>query len=521
MRLTAGLALTLLAYQQICSQVLARGAAEDKVAASAAASAAATRREARKRMLQKKEIGGRFSKPKETDEVVKKANNDKAGRQLQNSGVDANVNGVEPHKRDYSYGEAIDISFCIRNYLLTDEELAKVNVTRMDEWEVGMYMRMAHVQNGELQPILRVVPTFNDHSMRMLRRLQDEPAVNPPPPQDEAEFEEEGTEFDDGQQLELDICGTATFLATDTNPVTLDPSRYGTGFDFYVIDETDAALIGPGTVYMLETEEMEDAAMAAQEARDRRHSNSGIGIYSRGTIKTTHEPQENVIDINDLGMGTGRGNAMIIAVVPPLDMNSLGTDKTIYAPGETVMVHFEVRTGTNDIDRRVLKGNDKKKRGLEGADVVVELLNSDYTDTDATATSATATAGATTTTTEATVDQSGTAGMDEGMDEYLEDHQEPGAIDPDNITLWEVAVFMRMERPQIGRDPIISIPFCDHLASEDCDSIGVEGIASGDVTIDTGELDLLETGTGYDIWIVNGLGEGRAGPVHFYINIED
>lgn len=516
MRLTAGLALTLLAYQQICSQVLARGAAEDKVAASAAASAAATRREARKRMLQKKEIGGRFSKPKETDEVVKKANNDKAGRQLQNSGVDANDNGVEPQKREYYYGEAIDISFCIMNHLLTDDELAKVNVTRMDEWGVGMYMRMADPQNGQLQPILRAVPTFNDRSMRMLRRLQDETPANPPPPQDEAEFEDEGTEFDDGQQLELDICGTATFLATDTE--TIDPREWGTGFHFYVIDETGAALIGPGTVYMLETEEMEDAARAAQEVKDLRRSRSGIGRHPRGTIKTTHEPQVRMIDIDDLGMGTGRGNATIIAVVPPLDMNSLVTDKSIYDFGETVKVHFEVHTGTNDSDRRVLKGNDKKKRGLEGADVDVELLNSDYTDTDATATSATATAGATTTTTEATVDQSGTA----GMDEYLEDHQEPEAIDPDNITLWEVAVFMRMERPQIGRDPIISIPFCDHLASEDCDSIDVEdNIASGDVTIDTGEFDLLQTGTGYDIWIVNGLGEGRAGPVHFYINIED
>ena len=61
------------------------------------------------------------------------------------------------------------------------------------------------------------------------------------------------------------------------------------------------------------------------------------------------------------------------------------------------------------------------------------------------------------------------------------------------------------------------MPFC---TTEDCNGKTITDLQSGTFTLSTNDLDTAEYGTGYDAWILNGLGHGIAGPYTFYVEEE-
>ena len=63
--------------------------------------------------------------------------------------------------------------------------------------------------------------------------------------------------------------------------------------------------------------------------------------------------------------------------------------------------------------------------------------------------------------------------------------------------------------------PCIDVPFC--VDPDDTANCIVEDLESGDLSFSTNDLDLGKTGTGYDVWVLNGSGAGVAGPFTFYV----
>ena len=59
------------------------------------------------------------------------------------------------------------------------------------------------------------------------------------------------------------------------------------------------------------------------------------------------------------------------------------------------------------------------------------------------------------------------------------------------------------------------MPFCS--TEEDCAGKTTDDLQAGTFTLSTNDLDITEYGTGYDVWVLNGLGHGVAGPYTFYI----
>jgi len=65
--------------------------------------------------------------------------------------------------------------------------------------------------------------------------------------------------------------------------------------------------------------------------------------------------------------------------------------------------------------------------------------------------------------------------------------------------------------------PIHSLPFCPN--PEECNKKSDE-LESGTFKFSSLELNMEENGSGYDVWVLNGRGEGVAGPHTFYVEKE-
>lgn len=90
---------------------------------------------------------------------------------------------------------------------------------------------------------------------------------------------------------------------------------------------------------------------------------------------------------------------------------------------------------------------------------------------------------------------------------------------------WRIGLYMRHANPQDGGlPPIVSIPLC---GKESCDDTDVS--YQGDVVFTMeniamrGEwpLDLNKHGTGYDVYILNKLGEDKVGPHQFNVIVDE
>jgi len=116
-----------------------------------------------------------------------------------------------------------------------------------------------------------------------------------------------------------------------------------------------------------------------------------------------------------------------------------------------------------------------------------------------------------------------TGGYGDGPEDFNNEgyyESDDGEIDISDLTLWSLGVFMRNAHPQGGTlSPILAIPL---LCSppNDCDTADVDdGYLKGTYLVNTSTLNILDTGSGYDIWVLDGTGAGVGAPIHFNIDL--
>jgi hypothetical protein len=94
----------------------------------------------------------------------------------------------------------------------------------------------------------------------------------------------------------------------------------------------------------------------------------------------------------------------------------------------------------------------------------------------------------------------------------------------DDRSAYRIGIYMRMANPQGGAlAPVVSLPLCP--ARDGCAASGTVTFEPDSVTL-MGEgggwpLDLLEWGTGFDAYVLDGSGEDLVGPVQFNIMMDD
>lgn len=379
-------------------------------------------------------------------------------------------------------------------------------------------MRMADPQGGSLEAIASVSPDIFDAPTRKLQEeetseggIYEGGETNTETTTTEPQEPEMETEVRDPPTLNHQ--GSGTFAAALTDASTLDPLAYGTGFDIYLLDENGAAIIGPATFYMLKTADMEAAELEASQqtsshplakynhSQKKKPKGQGYGKGGSGAAagggKHNGKVQGGAPDDKGKGYGSGANGGMIIGTTESLATYILETNKLDYVMGEDVTVTYDLSPEIMVDGRRMLKNNGNGNGGGNG--------NSPPSDT--TTTQATTTNVATTTEATTTPDMTGPEDNEIEM---------PTEIDNTDITLYSMGVYMRMAHPQGGQlAPIHSLPFC--ADPSDTSNCVPEDLESGTMTFSTDVLDLKEYGGGYDVWILNGSGEGIAGPFTFYV----
>jgi hypothetical protein len=88
-------------------------------------------------------------------------------------------------------------------------------------------------------------------------------------------------------------------------------------------------------------------------------------------------------------------------------------------------------------------------------------------------------------------------------------------VDPTDVKLFKMGVYMRMAHPQDGAlAPIFSMPLCPSVP---CTKTA-DQLSKGTFSFGMDKLDIPKNGYGYDVWVLNGAGAGVAGPKTFYID---
>lgn len=433
--------------------------------------------------------------------------------------MDNNANGIEsvpPGQVEYSYDEQISMIIEMNNDLVTEEIRRGLDLSTKDLWHIGVYMRMEDVDSNE--PIATAIPSITCEEVAAPateRKLQDANATEAEaPPNDEgegsnvdaeAETPEGPDEPDHAEPIDLLCTGTANF--TETGKDTLKRKDFGHGFDLWVTDGDGKKISGPMTFYMMQSEEDIQAEEAAAKSKPDHH----LSKYNHaGKKKKGHDGKSGKeADPANAGEGTGMDGKAIISTKEEfladyyLDVTS---DTGLYAKGDVVTVTYDLNPAAEAEERRRLQAPSEGEEETTGA-----------TDpaTDATGTPSPEDEADVTTTgpTEPEVDMG--AGEDPvDPDADVDDEEE---CDPEDVAEFVMAVYMRMAHPQRGAlAPILSQKFC----AEDPCTTTAEELEFGSFDFDTSQLDDKKYGLGYDLWVLNCLGEGKAGPVTFYIEPE-
>lgn len=479
--------------------------------------------------------------------LVKKANGKAKGNDVGGSGgaggyyfeempdnehsaqMDENDAGVAVDATEYEYGAPVAVTFELTNDLVPTDVLETLKVDNKGKWTVGLFMRMADPQGGSLTPIVSITPNIDCGVNR--RALQGEGVVDQDaggrvPAAGQADpmgaYMEDPPLPDPSVIPNLDCVGEATFTASHTALSVLKDIEYGTGFDVFLLDEDGGAIIGPATFYMVKAGSPAAVAVASGKGQSgKKKPQHPLLQYSQGQTK----PATGGVGAQSygeggagIGSGTGKDGGMIISTDASLANYILTTNKLFYDMGNNVVVTYDLRPASSDGRRRFLQ-----KKGKNGGGVGDGSLTGD-SETTTTTTSSTAAADTTPANTIPTA-----PGPDDVMgsssgDGFLGDELEPqpgndvDLVDPDDITLYKMGVYMRMAHPQDGElPPLLEMPFCDNPAN--CGRTPAQ--LKGAFSFGTDELDTLKNGLGFDVWILNGLGHGIAGPRTFYILPDD
>lgn len=430
--------------------------------------------------------------------------------------LDYNHHNIHLDRLEYTYGSPIQVSFELTNDLpIAKDVLMNLDVSKMEDWSIGIFMRMADPQGGALRAIATVKPTISNlgatappapaaRALRRGRELQGAAMTIPETPAapNATDALLSGVGYEaianmppvDSAPPVLNYAGSAVIPAKTTSPAVLDPEKFGTGYDLFLLDEDGAAIIGPATFYLVATKAMNDAIAAETE----RVPNAGVAKFddARKQIKLAkvekeegkgsgrddkHKYDNFEEDPATVGLGTGADGKMIIATTPKLADYVLNTTQEYYNTEDNVVVSYDIGSGFAALGgrRRMQNGHDKDK----------------------------VTTIAVTTT------------VNGGPPPAPISPPEPDAIelitDPTDISLFSMGVYMRMANPQDGKlPPLLSVPFCS--SDGQCNKTD-EQLKKGTIEFDASVLDIPKNGFGYDVWILNGAGAGVAGPKTFYI----
>lgn len=308
--------------------------------------------------------------------------------------MDRNDSGITVEKAEYTYGDEALGSFKLTSDKVDGFVLRELDVTQMDQWTVGLFMRMQ--RPGEEGPIVSVSPAIAasgasanvviDAAKKPKRALQDDLGPDygegQPPVGDDAE--DPGANMGDEEDLanptlpELDHSGTFTIPARSTTAAILNEDEYGTGFDAYLLDEEGRPVIGPATFYMLPTEAMEAEKASAfgkvpnyginkHDHSIKKHKGpkkgsgkpSKKGSTGKSGVKADGIALVNAASANAMyangGLGAGSTGNPILGTKPLLSDYFLETDKELYDLGGDVVVTYDLSAGTGYRLRRMLQ----------------------------------------------------------------------------------------------------------------------------------------------------------------------
>lgn len=375
--------------------------------------------------------------------------------------------GVTLSDTEVEYGTPVTATFDIKTADVSLDALQRINVTKSDDWEVCLYMRM---QNNE------------DSILCLPADVKGEATVD------------EATGIPD-----LDM--TAEVTLKDTSAETLPEALYGLGFDVYLQDENGVKIIGPGTFYLSPTAEMIAAADEEVSARETVH------VVKGNHFKGKHYTSPIVaMKAHKVAKLTAAESPALAKAALDDKSYTLSTDKWAYYQTESVVVSYDLTAAAGGDDRRNLKKRGKNKnKGIK-----VSLADTKSTTTVAATTAATSSSGtdatgteSSSTTTASTPPADPYEGEGADVSPADEDFEVP-VVDDSDVSLWTIAVYDRMANPQGGKlAPYVSRSLGD---------------LAGTWEFNVSELgDALLFDGQYDIRVLNGSGDGIAGPVTFKV----
>lgn len=427
--------------------------------------------EAEKAVKKNRTANAKSNKESVTDEIkpyAEKEGKSKSGKSQSTEFLkveaDRPYNGIDTAYDEYYFGEDIEGTIELTGEYITAAVQEYLNMTYVEEFQVALYPLMGRPQCGQSDPITTATPEF--------------PVAS------------------DGN---LDFAS-----GTFTIPTDKKFKKEGQGFDIYLIDENFCEVLGPKKVTLTLTPEEEkeesDAAKAkaAHKSPMKAYSDkAGKGeatkvSYKKAKKETTNEKE--------------KMNVQVKEALSTSDY-SLDTDKDNYLQGEVIHVEYSL-TNLLATGRRLKKHSNKDKKAKDDENdpepipedeeelptqpdpvpQVFEPEEQEFEEEDAPG------------------EQQ--PELEPIVDMALEEEEET-AIDSSDITLYSICVFMKMSHPQGGTlDAILKEPLC-HPDKATCSP---EEISSGIIEVPTADLDLLAFGTGFDIWICDGSGDGVAGP---------
>ncbi len=380
---------------------------------------------------------------------------------------------------EYIYNTPINVEFELNNQLnISTDILLNLNVSHVNYWELGVFMRMADPQGGALEPIFAVKPTTivdknvnaassSRNSVRKLQEVEEEADVVVLDAAAQAEAKVDAmmmmaaTNAANANATDIlppltpptvNYVGTAKISTTDA--ATLDPVLYGTGFDVYLLDEFGAAILGPATFYMLPTEAMKEKEQEEIDYRPEHglvsHDGAAKGASSKaGKATVDKEAKEKEAKAaKDMGYGSASDGNMVLATREALANYVLTTDMELYEESAEVTVTYDITQ--NEPSRR---------RSLQNIFASGAKTTSTTTTTQATvAAAATTTKGTTaavTTTTSAAAKTTTTKGTKGSTTTTSATTTTSGAVkipplppfnDGENIKSYRMGVYMRMVR---------------------------------------------------------------------------
>jgi hypothetical protein len=430
--------------------------------------------EVEKAVKKNRTANAKSNKESVTDEIKGKGNAEKEGKSGKSQSTeflkveaDRPYNGIDTTYDEYYFGEDIEGTIELTDEYITAAVQEYLNMTYVEEFQVALYPLMGRPQCGQSDPITTATPEF--------------PVDN------------------DGN---LDFA-SGTFII----PTEKKFKKEGQGFDIYLLDENLCEVLGPKKVTLTLTPEEEkeeiDAAKAKADHKSPMKAYSDKAGKGEATKVSYKKPKKEKTNDKE------KMNVQVKEALSDSDY-SLDTDKDEYQKGEVISVEYSL-TNLLATSRRLKKHSNKDKKAKDDENnpepipeeelptqpdpvpQVVDLEEQEFEEEDAPG------------------EQQPEL---EPVDMALEEEEET-VIDSSDITLYSICVFMKMSHPQGGTlDAILKEPLCP----PDKASCSPEEISSGIIEVSTADLDLLEYGTGFDIWICDGSGDGVAGPV--FVTIE-